>query len=71
VGFPGEDAENYTLECLIQHMPGGLPDHSQQMYSTQQSQYHTQANAFPSEPELNNNWTKSIIQKRYINTKRN
>jgi hypothetical protein len=28
------------------------------MYSSQPSKYHTQANAFPSQPELNNNWTK-------------
>jgi hypothetical protein len=27
------------------------------MYSSQPSQYHTQANAFPSQPELKN-WTK-------------
>jgi hypothetical protein len=59
--LPCEDAENYTLEYFFEHMPGSLPAQSQQMYSSQpsqQSQYHTQANAFPSQPELNNNWTK-------------
>jgi hypothetical protein len=57
VGFPSEDAENYTLEYLFHHMPGSLPAQSQQMYSSQQSQYHIQANAFQFQPELNN-WTK-------------
>jgi hypothetical protein len=36
------------------------------MYSSQpsqQSQYHTQSNAFPCQPELSNNWTK-ISNKR-------
>jgi hypothetical protein len=28
------------------------------MYSSQQSQYHIQANAFPSQPGLNNNWIR-------------
>jgi hypothetical protein len=31
---------------------------SQQTHSSQASQYHTQGNAFPPHPELNNNWTK-------------
>jgi hypothetical protein len=45
------------VASMFQHMPGSL----QQMYSSQhsqQSQYHTQANAFPSQQEVNNNWTK-------------
>jgi hypothetical protein len=44
VGFPSEEAENYILEYLFQHMPGILPAQSQKMYS--------------SEPELNKNSTK-------------
>jgi hypothetical protein len=40
------------------NMPGSLPAQSQQMYSSQQSQYHTQAIAFPSQRELNNDWTQ-------------
>jgi hypothetical protein len=42
-------------------MLGSLPAQSQQMYPSQpscQSQYHTQTKAFPSQQELNNNWTK-------------
>jgi hypothetical protein len=54
-------------------MPGNWPAQSQQMYSsqpTQQSEYHTQANAFPSQNELNNNWTiVSFIQMRQISTR--
>jgi hypothetical protein len=58
------DTENYTLEYLFQHMPGSLPAQSQQMYSSQ-------ANAFPSQPELNN-WTKvsykhTIESKNWLN----
>jgi hypothetical protein len=47
-------------------MPGSVPAKSQHMYSSQpsqQSQNHTQANAFPSQPELNNNWTE-VLYKR-------
>jgi hypothetical protein len=58
VGFPSENTENYTLEYLFQHMPGSLPVQQHQMYLSQQSQYHIQTNAFPFQPELNNDWTK-------------
>jgi hypothetical protein len=30
------------------------------MYSSQQSQYHTQTKAFPYQQELNNNWTEVL-----------
>jgi hypothetical protein len=42
-------------------MPSSLPAQSEQMYSSQplqQFQYQTQANAFPTQRELNNNWIK-------------
>jgi hypothetical protein len=39
-------------------MPGSLPDQSQQMYSSQQSQYYTHANAIPTLQELNNDRNK-------------
>jgi hypothetical protein len=42
-------------------MPGSLPEHLQQLCCSkpsEQSQYDTEANAFPSQPELNNNWSK-------------
>jgi hypothetical protein len=55
--FPSEDAEKSILWSSVQNMAGKLPAQSQQMYSLQQSQYHTQANAVPSQPKLNN-WTK-------------
>jgi hypothetical protein len=51
-------------------MPGSLPALLQEMYSSQpsqQSQYHTQVDVFPSKPELNNNWTK-VSYKRGITT---
>jgi hypothetical protein len=40
-------------------MPGSLPAVTINVFlsTSQQSQYHTQANAFPSQQELNN-WTK-------------
>jgi hypothetical protein len=40
-------------------MRGSLPTQSQQMYS----QYHTQANAFTSQQELNNKWTKVLYER--------
>jgi hypothetical protein len=48
---------------MFQRVPGSLPVQSQQMYPSQpseQSQYHTQASAFPSQQELNNNWTIAL-----------
>jgi hypothetical protein len=54
---------------MFQHVPGSLPAKSQQMYSSQlsqQSQYHTPANAFLSHQELNN-WTK-VTYKRARST---
>jgi hypothetical protein len=42
-------------------MLGSLPAQSQKMYSSQpskQSQYHAQANGFPSQLKYKNNWTK-------------
>jgi 23S rRNA maturation mini-RNase III len=39
-------------------MPGSLLAQPEQIYSSQHSQHHTQANAFPSQQELNNNWIK-------------
>jgi hypothetical protein len=41
------------LEYSFQHTSGSLPAQSKHP-----SQYHTQANAFPSQTELNNKWTK-------------
>jgi hypothetical protein len=35
-----------------------MPAQSQQMHSSQPSQYHTQTSAFPCQPELNDNWTE-------------
>jgi hypothetical protein len=47
-------------------MPGNIPLQSQQKFSSQpsqqiqQSQHHTQVNAFPSQAEFNNNWTNDF-----------
>jgi hypothetical protein len=51
---------------MFQHMPGSLLAQLQQMCSSQtskQSQYHTQANVFSSQQELNN-WTKVLYKRR-------
>jgi hypothetical protein len=41
-------------------MPGSSPAVTTNVFfpTIPQSQYNTQANAFPSQPELNNNWIK-------------
>jgi hypothetical protein len=44
-------------------MQGNLPAQPQQLFSSQHSQYHTQANAFPYQQEWSDNWTK-VLYKR-------
>jgi hypothetical protein len=50
VRFPSKDTENHTLEYPFQHKPGSLPGQSQKMNSSQ--------------PELNDNWTKTSYKRR-------